>query len=239
MEDRETDLSEHLTELRARVIRSLIYIVIGAVIAWFLYDPWIYRFLTEPVSSVLKGRQMLATHLAEGFMLQCEVVLISGVIFAAPFVTFEAWGFVAPGLTRDEKRSLRWVAPLCVFLFVFGVAMAYFIMPAATQWFSTYIPKGVEWHPGLTSTVTFVAKMLLAFGLVFEMPVVLLLLAKLGIVDSKMLKSKWRYSVVLIALVAAIATPSSDAFSMTAMAVPLVALYGVSILLVKAVERRG
>lgn len=238
IEDRESELTEHLDELRTRIIRSLIYLAVGSIAGWLLYNPWLYGFLTNPVTGVLKGRQLLLTNIAEGFMIQFEVALIAGAVFAAPFVIFEAWGFVSPALKSDEKRPVKWVAPLCAALFILGVSMAYFIMPAAMRWFVSYIPPNAEMRPTVGSTIIFMAKMLLAFGIVFEMPVAILLLAKLGIVDSKMLKSKWRYSVVIIAIIAAVATPSSDAFSMTAMAVPLVALYGVSILLVRFVEKR-
>ncbi len=233
MEDREAELSEHLGELRTRIIRSIVYVALAAVAAWFLYDPLIYPFLTRPVAA---RTTFLLTHIAEGFMIKFQVTMIAGVILAAPLVTFEIWGFVAPGLTREEKKPIWWIAPLCVVLFACGVATAYLIFPAAVTFFISYVPKGVELRPTVGSTITFVTKMLLAFGLVFELPVVLLFLGKLGIVSSKLLRSQWRYAVVILSIVAAVATPSSDAFSMAAMAVPLVVLYGLSILLVKFVE---
>ncbi|MBI2843096.1 MAG: twin-arginine translocase subunit TatC [Armatimonadetes bacterium] len=242
MEDREAELSEHLQELRARLIRSILYVGVGAVAAWFLYR-WIYGFLTAPVSHILEtiNTKFLLTHVAEGFMIRCQISLIAGLILAAPLITFEIWGFVAPALTKEEKRPIRWIAPLCIVLFAFGVGTAYFILPAAMEFFlsPSFIPSGAEIRPSVATTIIFIAKMLLAFGIVFEMPIVLLFLGKLGIVNSKMLKSSWRYAVVAIAVVAAVATPSSDAFSMMAMAVPLIVLYAISILLVKLVEPKA
>lgn len=237
MEDREAELSEHLAELRARIIRSIIYVAVGAIAAWFLYD-WIYRLLTGPVQVALRAinTKFMLTHLAEGFMIRCQVALVAGLILAVPLVTAEAWGFVAPALTREEKRPVKWAAPLCAVLFVFGVATAYLIFPAAVRFFVAYVPKGAELRPTVSGTVLFIVKMFLAFGLVFEMPVVLLLLGKLGIVNARMLKSGWRHAVVGIALLAAVATPSTDAFSMIAMAAPLTILYGLSIILVRMVE---
>jgi sec-independent protein translocase protein TatC len=237
VEDREAELSEHLAELRARIIRSIIYIALAAILAWFLYD-WIYRLLTAPVQAALQSinTKFLLTHLAEGFMIRCQVALVAGLIIAAPLVTAEAWGFVAPALTKEEKRPIKWVAPLCALLFVFGVATAYVIFPAAVRFFIGYIPRGAELRPTVGGTVIFIVKMFLAFGLVFEMPVVILVLGKIGIVNAGMLKSGWRHALVGIALLAAVATPSTDAFSMMAMAVPLAILYGLSILLVRMVE---
>jgi sec-independent protein translocase protein TatC len=238
MVEEESELSEHLDELRARIVRCLIYVTLGAIAGWILYKPWIYGFITAPVTAVFKGK-FLMTHIAEPFVVQFEVALITGVMLAVPLITFEIWGFISPGLTKEEKRPVRWFVPLCAALFAMGVAVAYLILPAGVLWFKGLVPENAELRPTAISTVTFIAKMLLAFGIVFEMPVVLLLLAKLGIVDSKLLKSKWRHSVVIISVIAAVATPSSDAFSMLAMAIPLVILYGLSIFLVKMVEPKG
>lgn len=237
--DREAELSEHLGELRTRIIRAAIYVIVGTIVAWCLYD-WIYTALTAPVQAALNGlhTRFLLTSLAEGFMIRFQVSLIAGIILSAPLVIMEAWGFVKPALTDDERRPLRWVAPLCVLLFATGVSMAYLIFPAATQWFVSYIPPGAEFRPSVSETIIFIAKMLLAFGIVFEMPVVLLFLAKVGIVNSEMLKSQWKYSVVVISIVAAVATPSNDALSMTMMAAPLVLLYFASIFLVRHVETK-
>jgi len=240
VEDREAELSEHLGELRARLIRSIAYVAAGAVAAWVLYG-WIYSFLTRPVRHALHTvhTKMLLTHVAEGFMLKCQVSLLAGLIIAAPFVTREVWLFVRPALTKDERRPVRWVVPLSVLLFAGGVATAYLIFPAAMNWFIGYVPKDAELRPSMSATVVFIVKMLLAFGLVYEMPIFLLLLAKIGIINSRMLKSSWRFAVVAIAVVAAVVTPSADAFSMMAMAVPMVGLYVLSIALVKFVEPKG
>jgi len=169
-------------------------------------------------------------------MIKCQVAAIGGLVFAAPLVTFEIWGFIAPALTKEEKRPLKWIAPLCIFLFAAGIATAYLIFPIGVRFFISYIPPGAEMRPTVASTIIFIAKMLLAFGLVFELPIVLMFLGKLGVVSAKGLKASWRYAVVGLAVLAAVVTPSTDAFSMVAMYVPLIGLYGISILLVKIVE---
>ena len=237
MEDREAELAEHLEELRTRLIRTIVYVGVGTVIAWFLYD-WIYGFLTAPVRHALGtiGTKFMITRVAEGFMIRCQVSLVAGIILALPFITTEVWGFVTPALTKAERRPLKWIAPACIALFAFGVATAYFILPAAMKFFISYVPKDAELRPTVAENIVFIVKMLLAFGLVYELPIVLMFLGKLGIIDARMLKSNWRYSLVGIAVLAAVATPSGDAFSMMAMAVPLVGLYLLSIMLVRMVE---
>lgn len=164
--------------------------------------------------------------------------MVSGLIAASPFIMGQIWGFVSPGLTAEEKKPLKWIAPLSVFLFFSGVILCYLILPVAYQWFASYIPADVEFRPSLQGSVLFAVKMLLAFGLVFELPIVLMLLAKVGIIDSKFLISNWRVAMVLISIVAAVITPSNDAFSMLMMATPVSGLYFVSIGLVKMAETR-
>ena len=169
-------------------------------------------------------------------MLQLQVCLVAGLIVALPLVTMEAWGFVAPALTQQEKRPLRWIAPFSAFLFASGVSLCYFILPAAVRWFMSYTPPNSEVRLFISQNLLFVVKMLLAFGLAFELPIALMFLGKLGIINSRMMKSYWRQAIVLTALLAAVATPSNDAFSMMMMAAPLCFLYLLSISLVKLVE---
>ncbi len=240
MIDRDAELAEHLQELRTRLIRSIVFLAIGTAIAWVLY-PWIYNALTAPIESAMRERhlvyQMMMTRLTEAFILKCQVSVIAGAIISAPLITMQIWGFVSPALTPDEKRPVRWVAPLCVFLFVLGVTIGYLILPQAMKFFVGYLPaQNTELRPAVAENLVFIVKMLLGFGIVFEMPIVLIFLGKLGVVDAKMLRMGWRHAMVAIAVLAAVATPSSDAISMLAMAIPLAGLYLISIVLVKMVE---
>ncbi|MDO8585457.1 MAG: twin-arginine translocase subunit TatC [Armatimonadota bacterium] len=241
-EDRQAELVEHLAELRTRLVRSAIYTTAGTAICWFFYRR-IFAFLTAPVIDTLKrqhiqtGFQM--TGLAEGFMLQLQICLVSGLIVAAPLVTLEAWGFIAPALTREEKKPIRWIAPLSVLLFVMGVSLCYYILPVAIRWFVSYVPPNAEFRPFISQNLLFIVKMLFAFGLAFEMPIVLMFLGKLGIINSRLMKKYWRQAVLLTAVGAAIATPSSDAFSMLMLAVPMCILYVLSIYLVRIIEPKG
>ena len=237
--ERRAELVEHLAELRTRLVRIAVYLGVGMVGTWFLYDP-IYNALTGQMGDVLHHTKTkyLFTSITEPFMLRMQVTFISALVVVLPLLTLELWGFISPGLTKEEKRPLRWTVPLAVGLFALGAWLCYNILPMAFSWFAYYVPDNAELRPSVPATIRFQLLMLLAFGCAFELPVVLMLLAQVGIVNSKMLWSNWRYAVVIISIVAATLTPSSDAFSMLSMAIPLVGLYFVSILLVKFVERK-
>jgi len=215
------------------------YIAVGMTAAWFLYRP-IYNALTRQMEPVLKAHhgKYLFTNITEPFMLKMQVTFVAALIIVLPLITIELWKFVSPGLTKEEKRPLRWTVPLAIFLFALGAGLCYSILPMAFRWFAYYLPSNAELRPSVPATIRFELLMLLAFGCAFELPVVLMLLAQIGIVNSKMLKDNWRYSVVMISIVAATLTPSNDVFSMMAMAIPLAGLYVASIWLVKFVEKK-
>ena len=236
-QDKRAELTAHLTELRARILRLVIYIVVGAVAAWFTYD-WIFALLVRPMSDVLRGFDFRFQLLSfqEAFIVRLQICVVAGLIAVSPFVSYEIWAFIAPGLTRSERRPAKWIAPLAVVLFWSGVLLCYAILPAAFKWFASYVPENVELRPTLQMAVLFSLKMLFMFGVTFELPVVLMLLAKVGIVDSGMLWANWRIAMVGVSVLAAVATPSNDAFTMLMMAVPVAMLYFFSIFLVKIVE---
>lgn len=207
------------------------------IICWFFYDR-IFTFLTAPAMKVF-GPQHIKfqmTAITEGFMLKMKICLISGLILALPLVTTEAWGFVSPALTKSEKRPLMWIAPLSIVLFIMGVSLCYYIMPVAVDWFLGQKSPNTEFHPFVSQNLIFLVMMLLAFGLCFELPIVLMFLGKIGIINSRMMKTYWRQAIVITAIVAAVATPSNDALSMLMLAVPMCILFVLSIFLVKIIE---
>jgi len=208
------------------------------VVAWVFYDR-IFVLLTQPMQAILTKNhtKFLLTGFPEAFMIRMQICLVAGLILVSPIVTMQAWGFIAPGLTPNEKRPIKWIAPMSVALFLMGVVLCYLIMPFAFKWFAGYIPSNAELRPSVQASVLFTVKMLFAFGIAFELPVVLMLLAKVGIVNSRMLKGNWRYLIVAISIIAAVITPSNDAFSMLCMAIPLSALFVLSIYLVWLVEQ--
>lgn len=235
--EKRAELVEHLAELRTRLVRSFIYVVVGATAAWFLYEQ-VFSLLTRPMADVLTkiDAKFLLTGFPEAFLIRIQICVVSGLILVLPLVTTEVWGFISPGLTREERRAIKWIAPLSTVLFAGGVVLCYTILPMAFKWFASYVPPGAELRPSVQASVLFTVKMLLAFGVVFELPIVLMLLAKVGIVDSRLLRENWRVAMLGVTIVAAVATPSGDAFSMMMMAVPVAMLYFMSILLVKMIE---
>jgi sec-independent protein translocase protein TatC len=244
-EDREMELWEHLSELRGRIVRVLLYLVVGAIAGWFLYPTVLKPLIERPLTPLIAKYHIVMAfkHLTGPFMLQLQVAVIAGLILVLPLLTLELWGFVAPGLTRDERKGFYFVVPLSLFFFFLGVATAYFILPSAFRYFASFLYPNPN-SPLHTDLIqdpvlywTFVMKMLLAFGVVFQLPVVLMFLAWIGLVTSTLLKKNWRHAIVGCSVLAAVATPSNDAPSMIMMGVPLIILYFASIWLVGIVER--
>lgn len=237
--DKEMELFDHLAELRTRIIRAIIAIAIGMAIVWVFY-PHLWAFLMAPLKNIPAAANWkpIFKGFMEPFFMQLQVCAISGVIISAPWwLMIEAWGFVKPALTRKERNALYFIAPLCLFLFFSGVATAIWVLPAGITWFMSYLPEGVGLYQQVNDYILFLVKLCLAFGIVFQLPVVVLFLAKVHLVDSKFLRKYWRQAVVISSLIAAIVTPSNDAFTMTVMAVPVTGLYFLSILLVMMVEK--
>ncbi len=236
--DKQLELMEHLVELRTRMFRSIIYVCICMLVGWIFYG-FFFHLLSGPIMPYLRAHKgsFLLTGVAEGFTIKMQIALFVGLIIAMPLITLEGWRFIAPGLTRQERKGVHLVGPLSILLFCFGVYLAYIILPAGVLWLASQNPEGATFMPSVQGTLLFVVKMCLAFGLVFQLPVILMFLGKVGLVNSRMLKAYWRHAVVVLAIVAAVATPSNDAFSMAMMLAPLLILYVLSIGLVKLVER--
>ena len=239
-EERKAELTEHLGELRTRLIRSSIYLILGMIVMYVLFKP-IYSLLEAPIAPILKlspGSSFRFTSFTEPFFLKLQIGTVGGLMLAAPLVVLELWGFIAPALTPAEKRGVHFVAPLSVLLFVLGVACAYLVLPRAVTWFLSYMsefPSTVLQQNPLTYTV-FVVKLLLVFGLMFELPVLLMFLGKVGIITSSLMIQYWRQTAVGLFTLAMVAAPSNDPGTMLALAIPLTLLFFASIGLVKLVE---
>lgn len=235
---KEMELWEHLTELRNRLIRSLIYVIVSMAIAWSQYR-WVWKLFFAPLEPILRdhpGWTIIYTRLTDGFMVQFQVSLAAGLILAVPAVTLEAWGFVAPGLTRTERRAFYLVVPLSLVFFFLGITCGYIVMFPASNWFAGFIPPNSQLLQSPIDYIMFVIKMVLAFGICFQLPLVLMFLGYIGMVTSKGLREQWRMALVLCFALGAIATPGGDPFSMAILALPLGLLYLASIFMVKFVE---
>lgn len=235
--DRQLELIEHLTELRTRVIRIAVYIMLGTLAGWIFYG-FFFKILSKPIMPILgNGNDFIGTDITEGFMIKMQISMLIGAIIALPLLTMEGWKFVAPGLTRKERKAVKFVGPLSILLFAGGVVVSYLILPMGFRWLLAQFPKGVKFLPKIGPNLIFILKMHLAFGLTFQLPIILMFLGKVGIVNSRMLITYWKQAVVALAIIAAVVTPSGDAFTMGMMCLPLLVLYVLSIGLVKLVEK--
>ncbi len=237
--DKRATLIGHLSELRWRFLRSLAYMTLGATAAWLVYDP-LYTFLLRPIRIPLEkaGGELAVRSLLEGFLLKCEIAAVGGLVLAAPLIYWEVWSFVTPGLTRRERSATRLLVPLSALLFLAGVGLAYAITVPSVTWLLHYLPPKTLALISLNETVLLILKFYLAFGLSFQLPIILIVLAGLGIVNSSLLCSRWREATIGIFVIAAIITPTWDPITMTICALPMSVLYLGTIGAVKVMERR-
>lgn len=231
--EREMGVMEHLGELRVRLFRALILVAIATAFVWFYFDP-LYNFFTIPIRAYMKeGDRIVVTNWLEPFFLQLKLSFYGGLVVSAPFWILELWGFVAPALTPEERKPIRLLAPMTVVLFLMGVAVAHITLPMAFQWALGYMPENVQLMQRAGDYVELLAKMYLAFGVCFELPILLMFLAKVGLIDAQLMRRYWRHAIIIIMTVAAVITPSNDPITMTICAVPMGFLYLLSIYLVE------
>ena len=237
MEEKQTFI-EHLEELRKRLIISLIAVGIGFGIS-YIFSKEIFQLLMIPLIKVLPaGASMIFTSLPEAFFTYLKVALLAGLFVASPVVLYQVWLFVAPALYSKEKK---YVVPFVFFstlLFIGGAAFGYFIVfPYGFKFFMSFATDFIQPAPKLKEYLSFCSILLLTFGFVFELPLFIFFLAKLGVVDAGMLSRNRKYVIVGIFMLAAIFTPP-DIVTQVMMAAPLVILYEFSIVLAKIVGKK-
>ena len=227
--DKELTIYEHLGELRSRLSRAVLALVIGTAIS-VVFAPSALRLLILPL-----GEQVPQTiHPTESFVVYFQVALIMGVTLAMPLIVYEIVMFMLPGLLPEERKYLYWLLPGVAACFTSGVVFASFIMlPAAINFMQGFLHTIVDNRWTLNNYISFVTRVLFWMGLVFQTPLILFFLAKLGIVSPKKLAQFRKYAVLLIAVIAAIVTPTPDPVNMAIVMVPLYLLYEVGILLAR------
>jgi sec-independent protein translocase protein TatC len=219
-------LLPHFVELRTRIVQSLVAIGLAMVIGLTLAQPALL-VLARPIGGL---EHLQAIRVTETLGVFFRVGLTLGIIFASPYVIAQLWIFIASGLKPGERRVFYLLFPFAIALFLSGVAFAYFVMlPVAVPFLATFM--GIKTLPTLDEYVRFVTSALLWVGVSFEMPMAAFILAKVGLVNAGMLARNWRYAVVIIAVVAAIVTPTPDPVNMAIVMAPLSVLYLLSILL--------
>ncbi len=216
---------EHLEELRKRLTVSLIAIAAGFFVSWWKAKE-IFRFLQAPVTEVLPaGTKLAYTQLTEPFMLYLNIALLAGVFLASPVVLHQVWLFIAPGLYRHERR---WAAPFVIASVLFFVGGGYFGYKVAFPMVAKFlVSMGDDFQPVLKidEYLAILTKILLGMGLVFETPILIYFLARMGVVTEKWLLQKFRYAVLIIFIIAALITPTPDIPTQCAFAVPMILLY--------------
>ena len=229
---------EHLGELRVRIVRALIALLVGTLIG-LPFSQRIVDWLARPVTRL--NYSLVFTAPAEAFWVQMKVGLIVGVFIAAPAILWQVWAFIAPGLHGHEKK---YAAPFVIIgslLFLLGGAFALLVViPFAIQFLVSFgVEKGAQPMISIASYTDFILKFTLAFGLVFEMPVVITLLSMLGVVTPQFLAKNRKYAILINFIIAAVLTPTPDALNQTLMAGPLIILYEVGIIAARVFGKRA
>lgn len=227
------DLKPHIADLRKRLVISSISVVIMFFICFNFYEP-ILEWMMVPVKHALPtGTSMIAVEIQETFFTAMKVAFFAGFIFSLPIIFWQLWLFLAPGLYEHEKKLIVPFVFFATLMFLLGAAFAYYIVvPVGFDFLIAFGNTVVNVLPSIAKYVEFFTKLMIGFGIAFELPVITFFLAKIGVVDDKMLKDFFRYAVVLIFIVAAILTPP-DVISQVLMAAPLLLLYGISIYIAK------
>ena len=238
---------EHLTELRSRLVKSFIYLFIFFGICYFFAEN-IYGFLVDPYAQAVKddltNRRLIFTALHETFITYLKVAFFTSMFVTSPIILTQVWKFIAPGLYKNEKRALLPYLIATPTLFLLGGMLVYYlVMPLAIKFFLTFETTAnvntlpIQLEAKVNEYLSLIMRLIFAFGLSFQLPVLLSLLARVGFVNSQYLRERRKYVVVIIFIVAAILTPP-DPITQIGLGIPLLILYELSILAVKVIEKK-
>ena len=234
--DTQESFLSHLIELRTRLMRSIIAVIV-VLLVLFPFAKQIYALLAQPLLRVLpQGSTMIATDVTGTFLVPLKVTLMAAFLIALPYVLLQAWAFVAPGLYQHEKRLVLPVLVSSCLFFLFGMSFAYFfVFPVAFGFFAGYTPAGVQMMTDIDKYLSFVLTMFIAFGITFETPVIVVVLVRMRVVTLAKLRSLRPYVIVGAFVVGAVFTPP-DVISQCLLAVPLWLLYELGLLLARFVS---
>ena len=246
--DKETGFISHLVELRKRLIHSLIFLSILFIFCYY-FSEYIYGFLVDPYAEAVKNdnldRRLIFTALQETFLTYLKVAFFAAFFFTSPFILIQIWKFIAPGLYNHEKKAIMPYLVLTPVLFLLGGMLVYYlIMPLAIKFFLSFETMGtssslpIQLEAKVNEYLSLIMRLIFAFGISFQLPILLNLLARIGVVNSEYLKKSRRYIIVIIFTVAAILTPP-DPITQVGLAIPLLLLYELSIITVRFTEKKA
>jgi sec-independent protein translocase protein TatC len=230
---------DHLEELRWRILWSVLALFVCTGAAFYVvlrFD--LLALLKRPLDPYIEGKKLIELSLTGPFFMTFKLALTLGFIAALPIIAYQVWAFLAPALTKRERRAIVPALYMGFVLFAFGVALGYvYVLPPTAKFMASFETSSMELNVTASYYYGFVIKLLVAFGAIFELPVVILILAQLGLVSSHFLSSKRRYAIAIMAVASALLTPGDALTATIFMMGPLIVLYEVSILLTKMVER--
>lgn len=236
-------LGDHFRELRARVMRASLYLVVGTVVALFFYD-FLFSLVFEPYNTARESlgkkavTEAVITGVGTPLLLQLKLCGIAGIVATSPLWLYELWAFVVPGLHRNERMWSRIFALTAGPLFIAGVAVGYYVLPKGIAALIGFTPGGLTQLTEFGEFFSFVTRMLLVFGVAFEIPLFVVLLNLAGVVSGKAIGRHRPWIIVGTFVFAAVATPSTDPFSMMMLAIPMLILIGISEIIARLVDRR-
>jgi len=237
-------LMEHLRELRIRLTRAVLAILVGTIVAWIFYEP-ILDFLTEPYNDI---RPLLAergietdiviTGIGGAFQFQLKISLVVGLLISSPLWLWQIWGFVLPAMHRNEKKWAALLTATGAPLFVGGAALAYVVLPKAMDVLIGFVPDGFGSLVTGAEYFDFIIRMMLVFGVAAEIPLIVVILNRIGAVSARQLAAARPWTIIGIFIFAAVATPTTDPLTMLFLAAPMVVLYLISEVIAKLTDRR-
>lgn len=228
-------LTEHLRELRSRLVKAGLAIALGMVVGWVTYDT-LFGWLSLPFDQVVEqsreqGRTVVLalTGVADPFVLQLQVAAVAGLVLSSPIWLYQLWRFVTPGLRRNERLWALAFVGVATPLFLAGVALAYWVLPMGLQILFGFTPEGVENIVSVDRYLSFFLRMVLVFGVGFLLPLMLVLLNFAGILTGRRLMSWWRWIIIGVILFAAVATPTGDPINLALLAGPILVLVAIAV----------
>ena len=238
MEEDKIPINDHLEELRWRLVKCVIAIAVGFV-GTYAFSEKIFNFLVSPLVKVMPEKsQLIYTSLPEAFLTYLKVSFFAGLILATPVILYQIWKFVMPGLYEKERKYVLPFVLIATVFFFTGSSFAFFVVfPLGFAFFLGFSTDTISALPSMKEYLSLSMKLLFAFGITFELPVIMFFLAKMGLVNHTTLRKKRKYAILIVVVVAALLTPP-DVISQVLLAIPLIALYEVSIWVTYLVRRK-